>query len=67
MVKDWSGRINLAAHALGVSELTHPLQPLRRPGRGQTDQSLVDLAGDVAFAGSNDLPPAQASVVCRAT
>jgi hypothetical protein len=60
MVKDWSGRINLAARAFGVSELTHSLQPLRRPGRGQADQSLVDLAGDVAFAGSNDLPPAEA-------
>jgi hypothetical protein len=47
MVTDWSGRINPAARAFGVSRLTRPLQSLRRPGRrgrGQADQSLVELA-----------------------
>jgi len=62
MVKDWSRCINPAARAFGVSGLTHPLQSMRRPGRrgrGQTDQDLVELAGDVALQAAGDLPAAQ--------
>jgi hypothetical protein len=63
MVKDCSGRINPAARAFGVSGLTRPLQSLRRPGRrgrGQADQGLVELAGDVALQAADDLASAEA-------
>jgi hypothetical protein len=63
MVKGWSGWVNPAARAFGVSGLTRPLQSMRRPGRrgrGETDQGLVELAGDVALQAADDLSPAQA-------
>jgi hypothetical protein len=63
MVMDWSGCINPAARAFGVSGLTHPLESMRRSGRRgsrECDQGLVELASDIALQAADDLPFAQA-------
>ena len=55
MVNEWSGRINPAARAFGVSGLTHPLHCLLRPGRrgrGLADEELVKARKRRSVAGS---------------